>query len=306
MPVVDAHVHLAPPEVLSAPGVPELPPAARGTLEAALEAAERRGVNHLLLSPIVRLLGEAFDSEPQALELCRLQNRALAALRGPVTALGTVPLRSPGLAAAELRRVLELGLVGVEITATVDGVLLGDERFEPFWDAAERLRAVVFVHPSSRPVPGASHFIWNTIGNPSETAATAAHMVLAGVLDRHPDLDVLLAHGGGALTQLRGRLDHAWRSVPEGHGRLGEPPSAFLRRFRYDSVVYDPKVLRQLVDVVGADRVLLGTDHPFEMAEADPVALVRAAGLGSADEDAILGGNAAQLLGFAGSSTVLG
>lgn len=279
------------------------------SLEDALETARARGIDRLLVAPWVQLLGEAFDSEPQALEATRLQNRELAALRGPVGALGTVPMRSPKLAAAELRRAVELGLHGVEVTASIGGVFLGDDAFEPFWEAAERLGALVFVHPSSRGAESSAagqYFLWNTVGNPVETATTAAHMVMAGVFDRHPGLRVLLAHGGGALVQLRGRLNHAWQFQPQARSRLGETPALALRRFLYDSVVYDPEVLRHLVEFVGVDRVLLGTDHPFEMAEADPVALVRATGLGSADEDAILGGNAAQLLGFAGSSTVLG
>ena len=273
------------------------------SLEDALETARGRGIDHLLVAPWVQMLGEAFDSEPQALEMSRLQNRELAALRGPVTALGTVPMRSPALAAIELQGAMELGLRGVMVTASVNGAFLGDDAFEPFWEAAERLGALVFVHPTSRGTASSAasqYFLWNTVGNPVETATTAAHMVMAGVMERHPRLEVLLAHGGGALVQLRGRLEHGWQTQPAARARLGEPPEASLRRFYYDTVVYDAQVLRHLVDFAGADRVLLGTDHPFEMAEEQPVELVRAAGLGTEAEAAILGGNAARILGFDG------
>lgn len=273
------------------------------SLDDALEAARRRGIDHLLVAPWVQLLGESFDSEAQALEMCRLQNLELAALSGRVAALGTVPMRSPALAAAELQRALDLGLRGVEVTASVNGTLLGDDSFEPFWEAAERLSALVFVHPSSAGASSSaasSYFLWNTVGNPLETATTAAHMVMAGVMERHPELLVLLAHGGGAAVQLRGRLEQAWGFQPQARSRLGESPAASLRRFLFDSVVYDAAVLRHLVEFAGADRVLLGTDHPFEMAEEDPVGLVRAAGLSEEEERAIEGGNAARVLGLDG------
>jgi len=273
------------------------------SLEGALETARRRGIDHLLVAPWVQLLGESFDSQAQALELCRLQNRELAALEGPVTALGTVPMRSPAIAAEELRRALDLGLRGVEVTASIAGTFLGDDAFEPFWAAAERLGALVFVHPSSRGASSSaasSYFLWNTVGNPVETATTAAHMVMAGVLERHPGLLVLLAHGGGAAVQLRGRLEHAWGFEPSARSRLGESPADSLRRLLFDTIVYDAAVLRHLVEFAGTDRVLLGTDHPFEMAEDDPVGLVRAAGLDEAAERAILRGNAARILGLDG------
>ncbi len=271
------------------------------SLEETLETARQAGIDHVIVSPWVQVLGEAFDSEPQALEVCRLQNRELAALPPGMTALGTIPLRSPALAAAELRRVLELGLAGVEVTAAVAGAYLGDPAFEPFWAAAERLGAVVFVHPGGQlDAPGVPdrYVLWNTVGSPAQTAATAADMVMSGVMERHPELRVLLAHGGGGVAQLQGRLDHAWRVRPEGRARLGEPPSASLRRFFYDSCVYDAAVLRHLVEFAGASQVLLGTDHPFEMGDPDPLGLVRAAQLDAGAEEAVLSGNAARLLAY--------
>jgi aminocarboxymuconate-semialdehyde decarboxylase len=140
------------------------------------------------------------------------------------------------------------------------------------------------------------YFLWNTVGNPLETAISAAHLVLSGVLERHPGLTVLLAHGGGAVPSLRGRLERAWSFQPQARARLGSSPQAALRGFLYDSVVYDAEVLRDLERFVGPDRIVLGSDHPFEMAEPDPVGLARSAGL----DPAVLGANATRIFGVEG------
>jgi aminocarboxymuconate-semialdehyde decarboxylase len=156
----------------------------------------------------------------------------------------------------------------------------------------------VFVHPSTRgfalPVME-RHYLWNTVGNPLETTITAADMIGAGVLDDHPGLRVLLAHGGGALAALRGRLAHEQTIHPPGRDVL-----AALRRFHVDTVVHDAEVLRDVVDSFGADRVLLGSDYPFDMGVERPTEIVRALQLAPADESAILGGNALRLLDHSG------
>jgi aminocarboxymuconate-semialdehyde decarboxylase len=118
------------------------------------------------------------------------------------------------------------------------------------------------------------------------------------VLERHPRLRVLLAHGGGALPALRGRLRHGWSFQPQARARLTEPPEASLRRLYYDTVTHDPVLVRELVAFAGADHVLLGSDHPFDMADARPADTIAAAGLEIDDERAVLGGSAARLLGL--------
>ena len=140
------------------------------------------------------------------------------------------------------------------------------------------------------------YYLWNTVGNPFETTITAAHMVMAGVMERHPGLRVVLAHGGGALPALRGRLRHCWSFQPQARERLREDPEESIARMYFDTVTHDPAVLRALVEFAGGDHVLLGTDHPFDMADPHPVATVRAAGLGARAERAVLGGAATQLL----------
>jgi aminocarboxymuconate-semialdehyde decarboxylase len=273
-------------------------------VDAILSREAEVGIEAVLLCPWVPLLFASIEPAA-ALERCRIQNEALAAIagahRGRVAALGAVPLQDPALAATELEAVLEAGLAGVEVPASVGGTYLGDPRFEGFWEMATGAGALVFIHPTTRGFADpvfAEHYLWNTVGNPLETTICAAQMAVAGVMERHPELRVLLAHGGGALPALRGRLRHAHTFQPDAMARLAAPPAESIRRFYFDSVTHDAELLRALVEFAGAGRVLLGTDYPFDMADPDPVATVRASGLEPADEAAILGGNAARLLGL--------
>lgn len=268
-----------------------------------VEEAEGIGVEHVVLSPWVNLLPYALEND-EALEVCRIQNAALAAAAaahpGRVSALAAVPLQDPALAAAELVEAMAApGVVGAEVAASVRGTYLGDDRFEPFWEAAESSGALVLVHPTTKgfdlPVFG-EHYLWNTVANPVETAVTGAHLVMAGVLERYPDLRVVLAHGGGALLALRGRLRHAHTFQPQARERLEDPPDASLRRLHYDTVAHDTDLLRALVAYAGADHVLLGSDHPFDMGTTRPVEEVRELGLSPDDEAAVLGGNAERLM----------
>jgi aminocarboxymuconate-semialdehyde decarboxylase len=279
-------------------------------VDAILVREAELGVDAVLLCPWVPLL---FPGTPprEALERCRIQNDALATIvaarPGRVAALGAVPLQDPALAATELEAVLNAGLAGVEVPASVGGSYLGDPRFEPFWEAAAAAGALVFIHPTTRGFADpafAEYYLWNTVGNPLETTICAAQMTMAGVMERHPELRAMLAHGGGALPALRGRLRHSHTFQPDAMARLGEPPEESIRRFYFDSVTHDAKLLRALVGFAGADRVLLGTDYPFDMADPDPVATVRDSGLDAADEAAILGGNAASLLHLERAGTI--
>jgi aminocarboxymuconate-semialdehyde decarboxylase len=274
-------------------------------VDAILAAQDEAGIDHVVLCPWVALLGYDAPLE-EGLERCRIQNAGLAGLeaahRDRVSVLGTVPLQEPEVAAGELEALMAVGtFAGVEIAASVGGVYLGDERFEPFWAAAEATKALVFVHPTTRGFADAvfeDFYLWNLVGNPMETTIAAAHLVLAGVLERHPRLRVLLAHGGGALPALRGRLRHGWSFQPQARARLTASPEDSLRRLYYDTVTHDPAVLRDLVAFAGADHVLLGSDYPFDMADARPADTVAAAGLDPDDERAVLGGTATRLLGL--------
>jgi aminocarboxymuconate-semialdehyde decarboxylase len=264
------------------------------------------GVERVLLCPFVGLL--RYDADPgDALDSSRLQNDALAQLVRThpqrIIALGTVPLQDPHLAARELEAIMgKGGLRGVEIAASVRGVYLGDDRFRPFWEAAEASGAFVLIHPTTKefdlPVLR-EYFMSNTVGNPLETTITAAHMIMAGVMEAHPRLKVLLAHGGGAILSLRGRLRHAHSYHPQARARLRESPEASLGRFYFDTITHDTGLLRALVDYAGPDHVVMGTDYPFDMGVERPVDAVRALELAPEHERKILGGNAAHLLGLA-------
>jgi aminocarboxymuconate-semialdehyde decarboxylase len=218
----------------------------------------------IVLSPWVPLL---FDD----VERCRLQNGGIERLASDrVWVLGSVPLSAPD----ELRAAMARGvLAGVEVPALPD---LG--RYGEFWAAAEETGAVVFIHPTTR-VTLPDYYLWNTVGNPLETTVAAAHMVMSGVMERHPGLKVVLAHGGGALVALRGRLRRAHGFQPQARSALTEDPVESIRRFWFDTITHDADLLRSLADFVGEDRLLLGSDHPFDMADPDPIATARAAGL---------------------------
>ena len=272
-------------------------------VETLLAAQARVGIDGAVLCPWVQLLYP--DAEPRAgLERCRIQNDALerivAGHPDRVAALGAVPLQDPELAASELRELRTRGvLAGVEVTASVRGLYLGEPRFEPFWEAAAETGALVFLHPTTRGFGDrvfSEHYLWNTVGNPLETTVAAAQLVMAGVIERHPGLRVLLAHGGGALLAVRGRLAHAHGFQPDARARLGESPLAACRRFYFDTVTHDAELLAALIRFAGAERVLLGSDYPFDMADHDPAGRVRALRLGGDAERAVLGGNAARLV----------
>jgi aminocarboxymuconate-semialdehyde decarboxylase len=274
-------------------------------LDRILAAQERVGIERVLLCPWVPLLFYDVDAD-EGLRRCRLQNEGLARLRRErpdrVSVLGAVPLQDPELAAAELEQLMSSGaFAGVEVAASVAGTYLGDVGFESFWAAAERAGALVFVHPTTRgfaaPVFGEC-YLWNLVGNPMETTIAAAHMVLAGVTERHPALNVLLAHAGGAIVSLRGRLRHGAATIADAGAGLSQPADVMVGRFLFDTVTHDPALLRALVDAVGAERVLLGSDYPFDMADPDPVQTVSAAGLDQEAHDALLFGNAERVLGL--------
>jgi aminocarboxymuconate-semialdehyde decarboxylase len=272
-------------------------------IEGILAAQDEAGVERVLLCPWVPLL--FYDADPDdGLARARIQNEALAGLVGAhparVSALGALPLQDPELAARELHALMEAGVLrGVEVAASVRGVFLGDDRFEPFWEAAETTGALVFIHPTTRGFDSPAfqdYYLWNTVANPLETATTAAHMVVAGVMERHPELRVLLAHGGGALLAVRGRMRHAHGFQPQANARLRESPDDSIRRFYFDTLTHDESLLRALIDYVGHEHVLLGSDYPFDMGDARHADTVRALRLDPDVEAAILAGNAERLL----------
>jgi len=272
-------------------------------IEGILEACVRAGVHGMVLCPWVNLLRYEAEAD-DGLRACRAYNEALAGLAQAypdrVTALGMVPLQKPDLAAREIADIMRSsGLRGVEVGTSVRGTYLGDDRFRPFWAAAEESGALVFIHPTTRgfdlPVLR-DYYLSNAVGNPVETTIAAAQMIMAGVMEAHPRLQVLLAHGGGAILALRGRLRHAHNVQPEARARLREPFDQSLRRFYFDTITHDPDLLRNLIAFAGADHVMLGSDYPFDMGIERPADAVRSLGLPPHEEALVLGGNAARVL----------
>ncbi len=212
---------------------------------------------------------------------------------------GTVPLQAPDAGVAELEHCAgTLGFKGVQVLTNVAGAELSDQHFAPFWAAAERLGLLVVIHPAGYTQPDrfARFYFDNVIGNPLDTTVALHHLIMDGVLARHPALRLMAAHGGGFLPAYSGRIDHAWGARSDAHGRLPEPPTTYLRRIFLDSVVFTPHQLRHLVEDFGADKILMGTDYPFDMGEYDPIGHIAGAGLSATEIAAICGGNAAALL----------
>ena len=243
-------------------------------------------------------------------ELGRQSSRAINERLAEITAsnpqrfapLGTAPMQEPKLAVAELEYCMKkLGFRGMELGTNVRGVELADPRFETFWKKAEALNAVIFLHPIgfTDTTRLTQHFLTNVIGNPLDTTVALAHIVFGGVLERYPGLKIVAAHGGGYMGHYPARMDHAYKVRPECHDHITRPPSYYMKKIYYDTVVFDEKQLEHLVNVWGANHVVIGTDYPYDMGYYKPVEFVeKTKSLTRTQKDAILGGNAAKLLGL--------
>ncbi len=235
-----------------------------------------------------------------------MQNDHVAALvaQAPdiLAGLGTLPMTDVPAAIAEARRGAgDLGLRGFQIDSRVNERELSDAAFDPLWDCLATLRAMLVIHPlgfsdGARLGP---FFMVNTVGQPLEETI-ALHLVFGGVLDRHPGLRVVICHGGGYVPSYVGRLDHAWEHWPELRRLIAEPPSAYLRQLYFDTCVFRPDLIKTLVRLAGADRILLGSDYPFDMGDPDPLGLLeRCAELSIAEQALVAGDNGRTLFRFA-------
>jgi aminocarboxymuconate-semialdehyde decarboxylase len=280
-------------------------PMNRWSLEQRIEAMDADGVEVQLTSP-TDVFYQYHRDAPTATTIARAVNDEIAemvrARPQRIAGLATVPMQDTDGAVAELTRAVEdLGLRGVMIDDHVNGVTYDHPRFDQFWSAAEELDALIFVHqyaPTSVKARIDKFFFFNSIGNLVDRAITFGALVYGGVMDRHPRLKVCLGHAGGYTAFALDRMDQGWRAFPSLRGAAVEPPSTYARRFTYDAVTYEPRTLRFLVDVVGADRVVLGSDWPAPMRVLDPVRRLSSIGVLTPTEiDSILRGTAATLLG---------
>ncbi|WP_081067929.1 amidohydrolase family protein [Burkholderia territorii] len=212
--------------------------------------------------------------------------------------LATLPMLNATDAIDELERAVQLpGVRGVYMGTNIDTRDLDDPLFAPVFARIEQLNLPVFLHPQQT-VGGArlgDFYLSNLLGNPFDTAIAGAHLILGGVLDRHPDLQVTLPHAGGALPIIAGRLDAGWTVRPETR-RLARKPSSYLRRFSYDTVSHSGPVLDFLIANVGVDRLVLGSDYCFDMGYDQPVRFLDRLDLTAEQRAMIVGGNAGKLL----------
>ena len=302
---IDVHAHYVPPSCLDimgrrSGGPRRNLPDSLSDLDVRIGHMDERGVDVQLVS-MPPWGGNISSSASKQANDATAQD--IDAHRDRLIGLATVDMNEPEAAAAELERcVKDLGFRGVEILSNVHGENLHEPRFAPFYRKVQELDVAVFIHPHD--VLGRADrlkpfFLNNIVGNPTDTAVAAACLIFGGVLHEMPRLRFVLAHGGGSCPLLRGRWEHAWRTGLIEESTIPRPPSEYFRLLYFDSLTHSLPALNYLVETVGAERVMLGSDYPFGMGDPRPSGTV--AGLphaSDADKDLMYGGNAVRVFGL--------
>jgi aminocarboxymuconate-semialdehyde decarboxylase len=265
--------------------------------EAVIEDLDARGVDVAVVTSSTVLQGTSWADPRTDLEFCRRCNDTLAewAARHPKRLIesAVLPLQDVDLSLEELGRrkprVINAG-------SSYNGVYLGDPLYHPFWQAVNEIGATVWIHPEGVRDPWFQRYaLWNSAGQSIEEAKVMASLIYEGVMTKFPALKVVIAHGGGYFPHYMGRMDRNHANRPDtARNTGGRKPSDFLRSFHYDTCVYDPRVLKVLLERVGADRLVMGSDYP--VGEKDPVAFIRDNVPSEGETRKICGGNAARLL----------
>ena len=266
-----------------------------------VKAMDARGIDLHALSLTTPMVYWA--SAPLALALSQAFNDAASAAhrRHPqrLVGLAMVPMQAPDLALRELERAAKLpGIKGLYVATNVNGEELDERKFWDVYARCEELGWAIFLHPVDTIGPDRTkkYYLKNLCGNPYDTGVAVAHLIFGGVMDRFPKLEVNLPHAGGTFPWLIGRWDHGAKVRPE-LKHVKQPPSSYLKRFTYDTIGHDDRINTNLVRLVGAERVTLGSDYCFDMGLDDPLSTVsRIAGLSAEDKARICGGNALKLL----------
>jgi aminocarboxymuconate-semialdehyde decarboxylase len=274
-------------------------------LESRLRTMDEMGVDMQVVAPAPNQCYYTLDPEVAG-TAHRMVNEGIAAFlaRRPdrFAGLGTVTLQEPARAVAELDMIMgEYGLKGAQILASVNGQELADPRFHPFFARAEKLGAFLMMHPNgfTEGKRFTHYYFSNVIGNPLETAVALHNLIFSGTLAKFPDLKLMAVHGGGFLPSYSGRIDHAWGARSDCHADLPLPPSTYLRQVYFDTVVFSTHQLAYLLELFGSDRILMGTDYPFDMGEYDPIGhIAEVPGMDMATLVALTGGNARRALGL--------
>jgi len=270
-----------------------------------LEELDRDGIDMQVMCATPVLF--AYMRKPEeAAECARIFNDAAIEMcgrsGGRLKALAQVPLQDIDLACAEVTRAMRAGHLGVQIGNHVGDLDLDDDGLVRFLTHCAHEGAAVLVHPWDMigGVRTAKHMMAWTVSMPAETQLSIVAMILGGAFDRLPkDLRLCFAHGGGSFAFLLGRLENAWHNRDIARGVSKHPPSHYLDRFSVDSAVFDPRSLRLLVEVMGAEQVMLGSDYPFPLGELSIGKLIRTSGFDDATQQKMLGGNARRFLGLA-------
>jgi len=263
--------------------------------EAVLEDMDARGIDVAVVTGSTVLQGTSWADPQTDLELCRRCNATVAewAARHPrrLVPSTVLPLQDIELSLKEIgnAKVINAG-------SSYNGVYLGDPVYHPFWEAVDDIGATVWIHPEGVRDPWFQRYaLWNSAGQSIEEAKVMASLIYEGVLHRHPGLKIVIAHGGGYFPHYMGRMDRNHANRPDTVKNTGgRKPSEFLRSFHYDTCVYDPQVLKVLLERVGADRLVMGSDYP--VGERDPIGFIRESTSSEAQRQQICGGNAARLL----------
>ena len=274
--------------------------AAMADMDERIAAMDAMGVGVQVLSVSLVHQCTYFAPPQESLALERRANDALAAhvARAPARfrAIGGVPLHAPELAARELRRFMAVpGFVGVGISTMAGEMEIGDRRLRPFWEEADALGALVYIHPAgNHDERFRKHFLWNSVGQSFEEAMAIASLMYEGVLEDFSRLKICISHGGGYMPYYMGRIERNWIEKPTTRQNMKRSPTEYLRTLWYDSCVYDPRALRYLAETVGTDRIVLGTDYP--VGDRKPADFIAACGFEAAEAQAILRANAGRML----------
>jgi aminocarboxymuconate-semialdehyde decarboxylase len=269
-----------------------------------IEDMDTMGVARQAISPMPELLSYWLPLD-DAKVMVRYLNDQIAAMieRAPerFIGLGAVPLQDIDSSIQELHYCLQqLCFPGIEIASHVNGVSIGDARFEPFFAEAERLGAAIFVH-ALRPAGQdriVGPFIEQAVCFPGDIALACASMITGGMASRHPNLRIAFSHGGGTMSILMPRLVHAWNVFPKAKESLKESPATIARRFYYDELVFEPKAVRFLIEMFGNTQIVVGTDYPFALGDTTPMKTLENAALDVGTLTAITSGNAKRFLGL--------
>ncbi len=267
-------------------------------------AAPNYAVDRQVLSPMPELL--AYGLQPQdGLDLARYLNDVLRQMVAQAPerfyALGSVPLQDIELATAELTRIRQQGLHGVEVLSNVNGKSLGEPEFLPFFQEAEALDLPIFVHaqhPTFMDRVVGPPFLQNAVGFPLEGCLDIASIITGKVMDACPTLRLAFSHGGGTFMQLLPRLENAWHKNQSIRDLLPQPPSAYTRLFFYDDIFFDNRTLRYLLDTVGSSQVMIGSDYPFMFRDQTAAEEFDAMAFTPAEREAVGSGNCLRFLGL--------